>query len=138
MIQTQCLNCRKDVFRKPAEIKRGGGRFCSHRCSKWAEFNPNWKGGYIGTGTAIHEWIKRRILKVSECKKCGDASLRLDLANVSQKYKRDLEDWMWLCRKCHMEMDGRLENFRKVAIGKHRDWCECHACLRDVDFAVEQ
>lgn len=33
----------------------------------------------------------------------------MDLANKSGKYLRDLSDWWYLCRKCHMTIDGRIE-----------------------------
>jgi hypothetical protein len=36
---------------------------------------------------------------------------KLEVANISQQYKRDLSDWEWLCRKCHMTKDGRLKVF---------------------------
>lgn len=35
---------------------------------------------------------------------------RLDIANVSQRYLRDISDWRWLCRRCHMISDGRVNN----------------------------
>ena len=37
-----------------------------------------------------------------------------DLANISQQYKHDVEDWEYLCRKCHMLKDGRLEKFLTI------------------------
>lgn len=30
------------------------------------------------------------------------------MANISGKYKTDLSDWEYLCRRCHMKKDGRL------------------------------
>ena len=65
-----------------------------------------WKGdriGYVG----IHDYVKWHLRKPTLCQRCGVAK-RLDLANISQKYKRDLNDWEWLCRSCHMIKDGRL------------------------------
>jgi hypothetical protein len=32
--------------------------------------------------------------------------------------ERDIDDWRWLCRKCHMQGDGRLENFKKTSFKK--------------------
>ena len=31
-----------------------------------------------------------------------------DLANISQEYRRDVDDFEWLCRSCHMKKDGRI------------------------------
>ncbi len=28
-------------------------------------------------------------------------------------YKRDVNDFRWLCRSCHMKEDGRLKTFNK-------------------------
>lgn len=83
---------------------------CGKREGKLAEKNPMWKGdkvGYIG----LHEWVRRRKKKPSFCESCKKKPA-LDLANVSQKYKRDLDDWKWLCRGCHVRGDGRINNLR--------------------------
>lgn len=73
---------------------------------QWDEKNPSWKGDKVGY-SGLHHWVRRRLLKpvaCSDCKKIKD----LDLANISGEYKRDLADWEWLCRLCHMKKDGRL------------------------------
>ncbi len=72
---------------------------------------PSWKGDKVGY-CGIHEWIRRRYLKPELCE-CCKKKPPYDLANKSGKYKRDLDDWEWLCRRCHMTKDGRLENFKK-------------------------
>ena len=79
--------------------------------SKLGSKNPNWKGDRVGRG-ALHDWVKEHLPKSDICSRCG-LSKKLDLANVSQKYKRDLTDWEWLCRKCHMFKDDRLQNLKK-------------------------
>ena len=67
--------------------------------------NGMWKDnvGY----SALHEWVKKYLFKPEFCQDCGIAK-PVDLANISQEYKRDLSDWEWLCRRCHMIKDGRL------------------------------
>ncbi len=64
--------------------------------------------------TGIHEWIKRRLPKPEACQDCRTVPPR-DLANISQEYKRDISDWEWLCRRCHMTKDGRLAAFKEAA-----------------------
>jgi hypothetical protein len=71
------------------------------------ERNNMWKGDNVGYA-ALHEWVKSRLIKPKKCQEC-DLVKSLDLANISQEYKRDLSDWEWLCRKCHMVKDGRLD-----------------------------
>ena len=70
-----------------------------------------WKGDKAGY-VAIHEWIRNHFPIPKTCQDCG-CEKRLDLANISKEYKRDISDWIWLCRRCHMIMDGTLENFKK-------------------------
>jgi hypothetical protein len=71
------------------------------------EKNGIWKGHAVGYH-ALHSWIKRRLVKTKLCQNCKNVP-PFDLANISQKYKRDLSDWEWLCRSCHMKKDLRLE-----------------------------
>ena len=68
--------------------------------------NHQWKGDNVQY-VAIHDWVYRRLTKPTSCQDCGKAK-PLDLANISQEYKRDLDDWEWLCRSCHMKKDGRI------------------------------
>jgi len=71
----------------------------------------NWKGEKASL-YAIHVWIRRRKYKPTVCEECG-IKPPCDLANISQEYKRDVNDYEWLCRKCHMTKDGRLEKARE-------------------------
>jgi len=85
-----------------------------------SEGNPNWKGdkvGYVG----IHLWVKRHLEKPKRCENCRRIK-RLDLANISGKYLRDLTDWEWLCRRCHMIKDGRLKKFKMLSKNKTKIW----------------
>jgi len=72
-----------------------------------AENNGMWKGNLVGY-FALHEWMIKRKLKPKFCELC-QTQPPYDLANISEEYRRDIEDFEWLCRRCHMEKDGRLE-----------------------------
>lgn len=78
------------------------------------ENNWNWKGdkvGYMG----LHSWINSKKGKPVKCIQCGSIT-RVAWANKSYEYKRDLDDWMSLCQKCHMGRDAKLnwgQSFRK-------------------------
>lgn len=83
-----------------------------------AESNGMWKGDQVGYG-AIHDWARYHIEKPSKCSRCGKSGW-IDLANISQKYLRDLTDWEWLCRKCHMLSDNRLNKLTEHSrVGEH-------------------
>jgi len=90
------------------------------------ESNPSYKGEAAGYG-AVHAWVRRRKQKPELCEKCSAEEPR-DLANVSGRYLRDLTDWQYLCRRCHMNSDGR--NDRLVASGKSRKFPDklCEQC----------
>jgi hypothetical protein len=66
------------------------------------------KRNYSTKMGAIHHWIKRRKPKPLLCERCGKSPVK-DCANISGEYKRDLNDYEWLCRKCHQEKDGRMK-----------------------------
>jgi len=78
---------------------------------KYGEKNPMWKGDEVGF-TGIHAWVRRNKRKSDVCEICGEQK-PYDLANISGEYKRDINDYQWLCRKCHMMEDGRLNDLNK-------------------------
>jgi hypothetical protein len=73
------------------------------------EKNPMWKGDNVGKGSQLHQWIRRHKPEVEFCEKCNKAK-PYDVANISGQYKRDINDFNWLCRRCHMLSDGRMKN----------------------------
>ena len=126
MQSKQCLYCKK-VFYKTSnisqtvwEIKR---RFCSSRCRaktlpsnrkgkgglKYSgENHPGWKGDKVGY-FALHDWVIRKLGQPDTCRQCGRSGLaghKIQWSNISGKYKRDLTDWIRLCTKCHVHIDG--------------------------------
>lgn len=68
------------------------------------EKNPNWKGDEIGY-QGLHSWVHKILGKATKCEYCGSMEI-VDWANKSQEYKRDINDWLELCRKCHFEYDN--------------------------------
>ena len=72
------------------------------------EENGMWKGDKVGY-YALHDWISRKLGKAVICKKCGYQG-NCHWANKSHEYKRDLNDWISLCPKCHKGYDkGRKD-----------------------------
>lgn len=70
--------------------------------------NGMWKGDKVSYG-ALHTWIRKNKLKPNLCENCKRAS-PYDIANISGKYKRDIHDYKWICRRCHMIEDKRINN----------------------------
>lgn len=99
----------KMLLRKIA-LRIGSGKWMKGKIHVRDEEHHLWKGSTAGYG-AIHSWVRRRKPKPYFCEQCGQAPPR-DLANISQKYKRDVDDFEWLCRKCHMLKDGRIKKLQ--------------------------
>jgi len=61
---------------------------------------------------SIHDWVKEKLGKANHCEICGLEEIPkgmkryFDWANISDEYKRDLDDWVQLCRKCHYQFDN--------------------------------
>ena len=126
----KCVICTKTFWAFPCQELVSPRRFCSQGCyhrdrvgkkmskngrinisfSKMAEKNPHWAGNRVGY-TGLHRWVTKRMLKPELCVRC-DKRKAYDLANKGI-YDRNLENWEWLCRSCHMETDGRLERLRR-------------------------
>ena len=79
------------------------------------EKNSNWKGDNVGY-SGLHRWLRKKLGNPKECQNCkregkkNNGRWNLEWANKSHKYKRDLADWIGLCRFCHIAYDkGRLK-----------------------------
>lgn len=96
----------KELLRKIAS-ENGSGLWMKNKIWIRDEKHWAWKGKKASLA-AIHLWVKRRKPKLKLCAHCKIVP-PLDLANISQKYKRDINDFLWLCRKCHMIQDNRTK-----------------------------
>lgn len=70
--------------------------------------NINWKGDKVGY-FALHNWISRKLGKANKCEanpKHTLTAIRFEWANISNKYLRDFNDWIQLCKSCHMKFDN--------------------------------
>jgi hypothetical protein len=70
---------------------------------RFCEKNSQWKGDKVGY-IALHNWVRRRKPKPELCEDCKERK-PYDLANITGKYKRDINDYKWLCRSCHVTYD---------------------------------
>lgn len=53
----------------------------------------------------VHFWIKKELGKANLCEQCGSIE-KIQWANKSGNYKRELNDWIQLCILCHRKYDG--------------------------------
>ena len=97
------------------ETKRKISQAQKGRKRPWQEGDksPSWKGDDIGY-QGLHTWVKKVLGKPTECEHCGKKNLvnskehnLIHWANKSGKYKRDKNDWIRLCAKCHIHYDKR-------------------------------
>ncbi len=70
--------------------------------------NPQWKGDKVSY-RAIHMWMQNNYGKADVCegKDCKRITQYYEWANISGKYKRNIKDWIKLCKSCHMLMDNK-------------------------------
>jgi hypothetical protein len=106
-----------DEYKRPAKFIHGhhrkGKKLSKERIERFIGINnPSWKGENVGYH-GIHKWARRHLPKPDLCPICKLISPK-DIANLSGKYKRDLSDWQWMCKKCHIRYDFlNYRNLRK-------------------------
>jgi len=84
----------------------------------------NWKGDNAGM-VAIHIWIRQWYVCANHCELCGKRGNGkghdFEWVNLrNHKYKRDINDFIQLCRKCHKNLDMEnidIETIRKLRKG---------------------
>jgi hypothetical protein len=84
-------------------VKTNAGWFTSDQERPQGAAHPNWKGDEVGYNQ-LHRWVRRNRVKPLTCERCGEER-PLDWANKSHEYRRDLDDWLALCRFCHWDHD---------------------------------
>jgi len=71
-----------------------------------------WKGENIGY-YGLHHWVVKELGKTKFCNNCGKNTGKTEWANKSHEYKRDVNDWISLCVKCHRQYDKCREDICK-------------------------
>jgi hypothetical protein len=98
----------EETRRKISEANRGQNRSEEARRkiseAKKEEKHPGWKGDAAKYG-ALHDWVRRHKPSSPTCEHCHRQVKHLDAANISGEYRRDITDYLWLCRPCHWKFD---------------------------------
>ena len=86
--------------------------------AKLGDKNHMWKGDKVGY-FALHVWINRHKTKSNYCEFCSREGYT-ELGNVSGEYKRDVNDFMWVCKDCNRNMNSGVINIKMIneKIGK--------------------
>ena len=85
-------------------ISRRAKACATHRDMQKAKNNA-WKGDDVGYH-GLHRWVVKMKGKPSLCEKCGTTKAKkFEWANKSGLYKRDVNDWIRMCTKCHHDYD---------------------------------
>ena len=101
-------------------------KYCSRKCFhsnyqrrkglkyKIVKVNAGWykekTNASYKTGTlsyqAIHCWLRKHHKYPEACQNCNEKR-KLDWANISGEYRRTINDYIALCRKCHWYYDNQ-------------------------------
>src|SRR5262245_27639858 len=66
--------------------------------------HPQWAGDRVKY-SGLHKWVNRHKRRTHVCTFCNSRG-RTDFANISGVYLRDLDDYIELCRACHIRFDA--------------------------------
>lgn len=85
------------------------------RAATTGELNVRWAGENVGYA-GIHKYLADHFPKTRRCDNCQSADVPTDYALIhGRDYSRDREDYLELCRSCHMHYDGG-ENHHKAKL----------------------
>lgn len=92
--------------------------------------------------TAIHQKIRKSLGKPKLCVKCGASGDGIyEWANISGDYRLDADDWMRLCRSCHVKQHkprhypdycthGHKQVLTNIYMFPHSKQVYCRECKR--------
>jgi hypothetical protein len=120
MTDVTCPSCGNIFYAKPANLRRGKGKYCSEACRpRGGAANPGWKGGVTlspeyrrnkrkrfrtehpdrhKAHTAVKNAVARGALQRGACEVCGQENAEAH----HEDYGKPL-DVKWLCKKHHAE-----------------------------------
>jgi hypothetical protein len=106
---TNCLGCNKTIKTFAAWVRKGMSKYCSSDCKRRVR-HPNTAGSWRQRAT-------RGFPELGPCAKCNGKAVDRHHKN-GDVTDNSPENIAMLCRRCHMETDGRLLRF--VAAGGGR------------------
>jgi hypothetical protein len=92
--------------RKIAEAARGRERSAEYRKNisraKVGPKNGMWKDK--ASYQATHTWLRKHHEKPKNCEYCNEEK-KLDWASKTKEYEKDINEYIALCRGCHIKLD---------------------------------
>ena len=83
---------------------------------KMKEKSPVWKGKNAKTN-AKHMWMKAHFKPLKKCEKCGlETNVELSFNHCLGDYTRNIDDYEYLCRKCHVKKDVVMGRYKLCVI----------------------
>lgn len=111
---------KKEVIKNPSWFKKGVSRTPWNKGKKTpqttGEKNPTWKGDNVGY-RQLHKWVRSQKPVPAYCVLCKERK-KLQLSNIGGKYTRELNNWEYLCAKCHVYKDGTVNNLKNVSAAR--------------------
>ncbi|MFA5382503.1 MAG: hypothetical protein WC356_05000 [Candidatus Micrarchaeia archaeon] len=82
--------------------------------------NGNWKGS-AALYSACHKRVYKILGRADHCEKCGrkDNGTKYNWANLTGKLD-DPDDYMQMCRSCHMRYDANRRKAARLSCNEHR------------------
>ncbi len=101
---------RTTVIQQRLQTCRQRGVFDKFSQERVGEANPNWKGDHIKHDSGRAR-ARRQFIELQPCRYCG--SLKTEHHHKdSDEFNNVADNLEWVCRRCHMRLDGRIHNLR--------------------------
>jgi len=87
--------------------------------AKHGALNPNWKGDSVGY-KAAHQWLAKHHPKSGTCEGCQEDVAGTEYAFLGKpgEYTRNRDDYVELCRLCHVDLDRLLRKLPRLTEGE--------------------
>ncbi len=121
-------NKRKSSFCNDCKIPITKESTYCRLCMNKNERHPLWKGNNVGL-KALHNWVRRNKKSSEICEHCKKVK-KVELANIDGKYKRDVNNFIWLCRSCHELYDFRTGQKKRIFKRKKNGLFSCARCKK--------
>jgi hypothetical protein len=101
-----------------------------HVLTKHAEEHPNWIGDDIRSPDASRERVRKKYTQLGACERCREVNATDRHHKDSNPFNNVRSNLAFLCRRCHMIEDGRLERFAALPKVEPKPPTPCIVCSK--------